>query len=332
MSVVNHLANTVREWQFRLEKVAHPLKSVALEVTNRCDLRCLHCYARAGESPAAKDLSFKQIKTFADSLRQTFGSDLHVCLTGGEPLLRGDLIEIMDYLKLQGFKVSLATSGVQMTKEMASALAARLSGISISLDGLEPAHNFLRGAPVFTNAVDAIQMLKAAQVPYLAVKTSVFRQNQKDLGSLHSLIREWGADLWHVFPVEPRGRASQNQSLLLSHKEYEAVRTSMEVLAEDRTIPILFGEEQLLPPSQKSGQDCSKCCRAGITQFAVLSDGSVVSCLGADHERATPAGNILTGDIAQIWDDGFQPNRCKSYRICGNHPYENNPPLKGSAE
>ena len=255
--------------------------------------------------------------------RRVFGSDLHVCLTGGEPLLRDDLIEIIDHLKLQDFKVSLATSGVQMTKEMAAALAARLSGVSISLDGLEPAHNFLRGASVFNKAVAAIQMLKSAQVPYLAIKTSVFKQNQKDIVPIHSLIREWGADLWHVFPVEPRGRASQNQALLLSQEEYETVRASMEALAEDRTLPILFGEEQLLPQSQKSGEDCSKCCRAGITQFAVLSDGSVVSCLGADHERATPAGNILTGDIAQIWDDGFQANSCKSYRICGHHLYEN---------
>ena len=123
MSVVNHLAKRLREWQFRLEKVAHPLKSVALEVTNRCELHCLHCYARAGEATAAGDLSFEQIKTFADSLRQAFGADLHVCLTGGEPLLRGDLVKIIDHLKLNGFKVSLATSGVQMTKEMAVALA-----------------------------------------------------------------------------------------------------------------------------------------------------------------------------------------------------------------
>ena len=54
----------------------------------------------------------------------------------------------------------------------------------------------------------------------------------------------------------------------------------------------------------------------------MLHDGSLTSCLGTDRERGAEEGNILLGNIKTLWDNGFQRNRCKTYRTCGTHPYE----------
>ncbi len=304
------------ELKYRLQKTVHPLHAVSIEVTGRCNLTCLHCYAEAGNKP---EMSLEDISRLAADLHRAFRPPLHICLTGGEPLLRKDIVDVVDCFKSKGYSVSVVTNGTLLTRCLAEAFGTRLTGISVSLDGLTKAHNHLRGGDVFDHALAAIKLLKAAHVPYIGIKTTVYRGNLADIDQLYELVLSLGVDLWHVFAVEPHGRAADNPELLLTQSEYAQLRDKLSLLARDKKLRIQFGEEMVRSSS------CSACtlkrCTAGITQMAVLNDGSVSSCINATRDTV-PEGNVFSENIGQIWEDGFKRNREKVYRQCGGHHYE----------
>ena len=298
--------------KYRLEKIVHPLRSVTLEVTRRCNLRCLHCYADAG--PDGEEMTLDQIEQFATDLTR-LGTP-GVCLTGGEPMMRRDILEVLDCLRHKGLAVTMASNGTLFTPNIAKQVARRVAAISVSLDGLATAHDHLRGPVAFEAAVAGIRNLQAAGVPFLAVKTSVHRRALVDIPDMHGYVKGFGAKRWHVFAIEPRGRATPE--LLLTQAEHDGLRAQLTSLAMSDPLPIMFGE-QTLQPRKGPCSYCATRCAAGITQLAVLSNGAVTSCIGAD--RTVTEGNVLREGIASIWERGFQKNREPTYQNCGGHYY-----------
>jgi MoaA/NifB/PqqE/SkfB family radical SAM enzyme len=141
-----------------------------------------------------------------------------VAITGGEPLLRPDLAECGKALKDKGLRWGIVTNGMLYDEAMHSKLiAAGLSSVTVSLDGLEETHNWLRNHPEsFRRALRALHLI--ANTPGLAydVVTCVHQRNLVELPQLKELLIENGIRNWRLFTISPIGRAAHNDELQLS--------------------------------------------------------------------------------------------------------------------
>ena len=305
--------------RYSLEKELHPLKFVSLELSKQCNLACRHCYMEAGE-PSPEELSFSEITNFVNMLKTNYGRRIFLSLTGGEPLCRKDIFEILAYIKKQGLRSGIVSNGLLLTEEIIKRLQALVDSISISLDGLEEGHNYLRQGKVFAQTVENIKLTRASGIRSLSIKTGLYKGNLAEIEELSYLIESIEPDIWHVFPVEPFGRGALNTALLLSRAEYVQLHSMFRKFSRERKLIIIFAEESLSQGSLLAANtQQQKQCSAGITSCAVLYNGEVVNCVCS---RAVPQGNIRSADFSLIWEKGFLDNRKGHYCSCGKHYYE----------
>ena len=289
--------------RYRLEKIVHPLQLVVVEITNRCNLSCLHCYACAGSNSSLALAKLQDLAKELHSLR----SPLQVSITGGEPLLHPDLLPILDSFRSEKCSVTLTTNGSLITESIARELAARVTGVIISVDGLEGSHNALRQGQCFNATMAGITHLQKAGVTNIVVKTAVCRLNIAELPALGEELASRGISLWHVFPVEPWGRAKQATELFVSSSELSNLQDKLSLL----NIRTMFGESGSF---QK--QLCTQCV-AGIKEMAILHNGDVVACINGLRDKIQ--GNIKKEPLLTIWNHQFKEQRHKCYTQCGAH-------------
>jgi AdoMet-dependent heme synthase len=181
---------------------------VIWETTQACDLACKHCRASAQPGRDAGELSTEEAKRLMDRVR-SFGRPLFV-LTGGDPLKRPDVVELVRYGTEIGLRVAMTPSGTPlMTSEAVRALAdAGLARLAVSLDGSTAGiHDAFRGVD---GSFDwTIRMIRAARELGLTtqINTTVARHNLDDFENLLELMGDLGISLWSVFFLVPTGRA-----------------------------------------------------------------------------------------------------------------------------
>jgi len=187
---------------------------VIWETTQACDLACQHCRACAQPKRDPQELDTAQA---LDLIRQVdeWGVPLFV-LTGGDPLKRPDLMELIAECSRRRMTFALAPSVTPLvTQEKLKRLKdAGLHRISISLDGADAAtHDAFRGVPgSFRDTLAVLRLIREAGIE-LQVNTSVGKQNAGQLHRIVDLIRPLGIELWSVFFVVPTGRATRDQML-----------------------------------------------------------------------------------------------------------------------
>jgi len=195
---------------------------VIWETTRACDLACRHCRAEAVPERHPLELSTDEAKRMMDAVRR-FGRPLFV-LTGGDPLKRPDIVELVEYGTSIGLRVAMTPSGTPLMTEsvLRDLRDAGLARLAVSLDGSTAAiHDAFRGVP---GSYDwTIRMLLAARSLGLStqVNTTVSRYNLDDFDALCSLMTELGIVLWSVFFLVPTGRARARD--VASAEEFEAV-------------------------------------------------------------------------------------------------------------
>jgi AdoMet-dependent heme synthase len=192
------------------------------EVTQSCDLACKHCRAAAQPIAHPDQLTNAEGKALIDQI-----ADMHVPIfvfTGGDPLKRKDVFELINYASEKGVKVALTPSATPLlTRESIFHLkAAGLVRLGISLDGSTPAiHDAFRGLPgAYARTIQAIQWANEAGVP-IQVHTTISRHNAHDLDNLCNLFEKLAIVMWNVFFLVPVGRGQLDD--LLSGEEFEQV-------------------------------------------------------------------------------------------------------------
>ncbi len=199
---------------------------VIWELTRACDLACLHCRAEAVTRRNPLELSTEEGKRLMDRAR-AFGQPLFV-LTGGDPLKRPDVVELVAYGASIGLRMAMTPSGTPlMTPAILQELkAAGLSRLAVSLDGSNAQiHDAFRGV---AGSFDwTIRMLDAARELGLTtqVNTTVSRHNLDDFDALCDLMIERGITLWSVFFLVPTGRARPHD--VASAEDFERVFNRM---------------------------------------------------------------------------------------------------------
>lgn len=325
MTFLKTLVQTINQENNNLQKSIHELKSLGIEITGRCNLQCRHCYMSSTPSGAA-DLSAEEWGHFFRRLKEDFGSSILVQVTGGEPLSRPDCLDILRQAHDLGFRFSLVSNGLLLNSKTIQELKSMNCPLSVSLDGLQESHDYLRKAPVFGRTIEAIRQAKQEGLAHLVIKTTVYKANLADLPELGRFLKELGVDEWHLFPMEPIGRGCGNRSDILSLDQYLEFCSFIDRIRKDRRsgLRIRFEEQGL---DEDCGQACrqheAKRCGAGIVSCAVLHNGDVINCIQDDRAKLEVHGNIRRNSLREIWEKGFVANRSPSYTYCDNHYFLN---------
>lgn len=180
------------------------------ELTQACDLACDHCRADAVPSRHPEELSTAEGKQLLEQVRE-FGEGQLVVFSGGDPLKRNDLVELVEYGTDIGLSVTLTPSGTRsLTRERLEALAdAGLRRMALSFDGASAeSHDAFRGEEgSFRETIEAARYARELGIP-LQVNTTVCEATLDDLEPLSDLVAELGTVLWSVFFLVPVGRGA----------------------------------------------------------------------------------------------------------------------------
>ncbi|WP_440009528.1 radical SAM protein [Halomicrococcus sp. SG-WS-1] len=180
------------------------------ELTQACDLACEHCRADARPDRHPDELSTKEAKRLLDQTRE-FGENQLVVFSGGDPLKRDDVVDLVEYGTDVGLSVTMTPSGTaSLTPDAVRELAdAGLRRMAVSIDGATADdHDDFRGEPgSFDETLRAACAARDAGLP-LQINTTVCRQTVSDLPKIADLVADLGAVLWSVFFLVPVGRGA----------------------------------------------------------------------------------------------------------------------------
>ena len=181
---------------------AHPV----WEMTSACNLHCIHCHALGGK-PADDELTTEEAKRLMDQLAEVSEFRM-IAFTGGEPLVRDDLFELLAYAQNLGFTNTLATNAALIDDEVARDL--RRYGVvigAVSLDGFDAAtHDYVRNQPgAFEAALRGIRALRRAGIP-LHINITAMEYNMDQLESMMALVDELGTAILIMYQLVPVGR------------------------------------------------------------------------------------------------------------------------------
>ncbi len=265
------------------------LFSVTLAVTNRCNYHCWHCY-NAGRSQ--RDMPLSVLKDIAGQL-QGLGV-VNVTLTGGEPLLRGDLEDIAAAFD-ESTCLTLNTTGDRLTAQRARALRdAGIFSVGVSIDSTDAdEHDRMRGRKgAFRTALDALQSVAASGLyPYvIAVATHDFLQPDRFWQFIRFASRSGALEV-HLLEPSPTGRLAGHEDVVLNEADRQLLLKYQKDVAQDDSLPILSCFLYLESP-QAFG------CGAGLTHLYIDGSGEVCPC----NFVPLSFGNITTEPLVRILD------------------------------
>jgi len=197
------------------------LRLVAWEITRSCNLACIHCRASAERGPYPNELSTDECKRVLDDIVSF--SDPIIIFTGGEPLLRPDIFEIIAHGQKLGLNMAVAVNGLLLDDETAEKLVEHgVQRISVSLDGSTAGtHDKFRNVPgAFEGALRGIEAAKRAGLPF-QINSTVTKINLEEIPDLLKLTIDLGAVAHHIFLLVPTGRGKELEEQEISPEEYE---------------------------------------------------------------------------------------------------------------
>ena len=289
---------------------APPLKNLFLELTLRCNERCIHCGSRCGEHDRVNELSKEQYRKILDDVKRDFGvKQVELDITGGEPLLRRDFFDIMSYANSLGFRWGMTSNATLINDDIAHRLhECGMKTISVSIDGLESTHDSLRGVNgAFSGAMRGIDaLIRHGGFQSIQVTTVVNHRNFSELDELFNILCKIDIDSWRVINIEPIGRALDSPDLMLTKDEY---RQMFDFIREKRLqgYPLTYGCSHYLGTEyERQVRQWYFLCNAGIYTASIASNGDILACLDIERRPELVQGNILRDSLKEIWQNKFK--------------------------
>lgn len=302
---------------------AHP----AWEVTGACNLKCIHCHASSGK-PTPDEMTTEEAKRFIDQLASVDEFRMLV-YTGGEPLVRKDIFELMEHSRRAGLVNVLASNATLITEEVARRLReVGCAGVAVSLDScLEEIHNEIRGDPeAFAKALEGMRNVRKAGM-LLQVNTTAMEHNFDTLRELIDLANGQGSSIMLMYQLVPVGRGHEiaaatldtaaNERLLRYLAEQQRhVSTIVEPVAGPQYWPFLMEREGRTGVKWvKKASRVFHGCSAGRGFVYIKPNGDVWPCPFVE----VSAGNARETDFATIWREAelFRTLRDRENRLEG---------------
>ena len=191
---------------------------VVWNVTKACNLRCVHCYARAGETSPADELTNEQGKILIDDLSD-FGVPV-ILFSGGEPLMRPDLVDLASYAVKKGIRAVISTNGTLITADRAMELRdIGLSYVGVSLDGIGEVHDRFRGKKgAFYDTLRGIDNCQKAGLK-VGLRFTMNRLNVAEISKIFDLLEEKDIPRACFYHLVYAGRGSDMVKQDLTHEE-----------------------------------------------------------------------------------------------------------------
>lgn len=307
----------------------HELNTLFWECTLRCNLSCRHCGSDCRAISNQPDMPVADFLKVIDQITPHVNPNrTMIIFTGGEALLRKDIEVCGLELYRRGFPWGIVSNGMALTPErLKSLLQSGLHSITISLDGFEDAHNWLRNHPrSYTNAMNAVKLLTSVQDIAWDVVTCVNKKNIQSLPEFKEHLIKTGVKNWRIFTIFPVGRAAELPELQLSNEEFTSLLDFIRETRIENQIHLNYGCEGFLGNYEQEVRDHFYTCHAGINVASVLIDGAISAC--PSIRSNFHQGNIYKDNFMDVWNNRFEPFRnrewahkglcadCSMFRYC----------------
>ncbi|UTF52342.1 TIGR04053 family radical SAM/SPASM domain-containing protein [Natronosalvus rutilus] len=265
------------------------------EVTQACALACTHCRADAQPERHPDELSTADGKRLLEDASD-FGDGQLVVLSGGDPLVRDDVPELIEYGTDLGLRMTITPSGTRsVTRDRIEALSeAGLRRMALSLDGATPeSHDAFRGeAGSFAETIRAMKDARAAGVP-VQINTTVCRQTVDELPAIRDLLADLGVVMWSVFFLVPVGRGRILEPI--SPEEADAVMSWLGEVSDSEP----FGVKTTEAPQYRRVR----------LQERRESDIGTVDAAGLRRRSGIVAGDgfAFVSHVGEVFPSGFLP-------------------------
>lgn len=284
---------------------APPLMAASIRVTKRCNLQCVHCYANSKISPIIEaEMSTEEILDVINQLGELKVNEIF--FTGGEPLIRKDMADILNYASAKGIRVLMSTNGLLLTESFLEKVRqVDFKLFQISLDGPEAIHETIRGKGNYQGAIRAVEMA-SRYVPNVAVGTVLSRMNVDFIAETLEIAHKAGASIFALMLLIPSGRATKDMnadaliikdSLERFFNTYRQLKNKIR-LAYNSTIP-----PALYPTDMMDTGLHMKCALCSFPYtIGIEANGDLAPCDGFFGLRDFEAGNIRQSSIKEFWE------------------------------
>lgn len=326
----------------------HPLRTLFWECTLRCNLDCRHCgsdctsggvTAADGRIAAAQhpDMPLEDFLGVLDTI--TPHVDPHkvmIVFSGGEVLMRRDLEKAGLEVYRRGYPWGMVTNGMALDKaRFEGLLRAGLHSITLSLDGPERDHTYIRRHPKsYENALGALGLIVREPSVAYDVVTCVTSDSVARLPEFKEFLIARGVKAWRIFTIFPVGRAAEEPRLQLTDGQFAELMEFIRRTRREGRIRLDYACEGFLGGYETEVRDNFYHCSAGVTTASIRIDGAISGCtsIRAAHHQ----GNIYTDDFMTVWNGRFDKFRdrawtrkdqcadCRMWRWClggGMHLY-----------
>lgn len=272
---------------------------ISWNVTLKCNLKCAHCYINAKETNSVKELSTDAAKMLIHQITEV--SKPLLILSGGEPLLRKDIYEIIKYGADRGLKMGMGSNGMLINEEIAKKLKESGMGtVAISLDSSYPErHDQFRGVKgCWDKALNAIKVLKKEGIE-VQVNCTVTRQNYDEIDKIMDLAESLGVDNFHLFFLVPTGRGTDIEDITPEMYEEMIINTLSKTKKHNLNVKPSCAP-QFMRVAKENGVDMSRWvrgCMAGLYYCRIYPSGEVTPC----PYMPVSLGNIRKKSFNDIW-------------------------------
>ena len=296
---------------------SHQLIDLFWECTLTCNANCKHCGSSAEKKKYDGELTTEEIKNaFKQIANDMDASKILINVTGGEPLVRKDLCEVMEYATNElGFRWGMTTNGILLTDYNIQKLKrANMETISISIDGLEKTHDKFRGVPnSYKTIIENIKNLKKANfVKHIQVTTVFHKENINQIEELYQVMLKLELDSWRLLSMDPIGRANKNTDLLLNGEEIKRLLDFIKSNNNNNKLELRYGCPGFLGLDyEKEVRKHYFICRTGINIASILYNGDLFVCPNVPRIKRLIQGNIKTDNFKEIWNNKYKEFRSK---------------------
>ena len=308
------------QWPAHLLQFSSDKKPVVVwNMTRRCNLKCVHCYSNSADIDYPDELTTEEGKKLIDDLA-SFGSPV-ILFSGGEPLLRPDLLELAKYATDRGLRAVISTNGTLITKDIAAKLKKiGLSYVGVSLDGLKKTHDRFRGRKgAFDLAIEGIRNCRDAGIK-VGLRFTVNKHNLADVPAMFDLLRKEKIERLCFYHLVYTGRGSKLREEDLSHEETRKLidliaAKTRQMFDEGLSPEILTVDNHADGPYLYLKMKEENPERAGeVLELLKMNEGNSsglgIGCVSWDGEvypdqfwRNQPLGNIRQKPFSKIWTD-----------------------------
>lgn len=283
--------------------------NVTWEITRKCNLRCRHCLSADVMGDCEGELDLGQCCSLIDELDRL--EIFQVNFGGGEPFLRDDFLEILDYCHSKGITTCVSTNGTVLDEFLVKTLKRmRFLYLQVSLDGATAETNdAIRGKGTFDRILDALRLLVAYDFRNASTNTVVTGINFREIGLIYELGRRYGLKT-RLSRFRPSGNAKRSwQDYRLNQDQLAELSAFLKSHPDVATGDSFFS----IAVKERRGLGLNMCGAARMT-CSVLPDGSVYPCAFL-QDRPFRAGSIVEESLGSIWHNAGILNMLRAIRI-----------------